>query len=63
MNIPNQVRYPKPLDKPDEKRETIPNLAPTEPPFAFGSGGRWALTLREDNDNQVFCFGRNWTNA
>ena len=34
-----------PLDKPDEKRETIPNLAPTEPPFAFGSGGRRSLTF------------------
>jgi len=35
-----------PLDKPDEKRETIPNLAPTEPPFAFGSG---VLVVADDD--------------
>ena len=37
--------YPKPLDDPDEKRATIPNLAHTEPPFDFGAGGRRLLTL------------------
>ena len=42
------------LDKPDDKRETTPNPAPTEPPFAFGSGGRWALTFCSRR-NEDFC--------
>ena len=39
---------PKPFDRPDEKRETIPQQRRhTEPSFACGSRVRWSLTLVE----------------
>jgi len=42
----HEIGQPRPAPhNTEEKRETNPNTAPTEPPFAFGSGGRWALTL------------------
>lgn len=38
-------RGPKSLEKPGEKRETLLNSAPTQPPMAFVAGDRWALAL------------------
>jgi len=45
-------RIHRPLDKPEEKRETIPNLAPQPTTIAFGSGGGWVLTLCETKNER-----------